>query len=159
MQICGSKDPQNQTQLWGHSECEPSESQRFHPEDYWGNFPSVNCNIVILNFHNSIYHSENSKRQKVQHLILRRNQSYDICYVMLWWMSEYFVFVSDDVPTTTLNWYYVPYDNQNYSNFREHNGIRAWGTLPANLSLVILIWPIGIAEMPTITWVSFMYLL
>ena len=46
--------------------------------------------------------------------------------------------------------------------FACHIGIKAWGTIPANalaLSLVILIWPIGIAEMPIITWVSFLYFL
>ena len=52
---------------------------------------------------------------KMQRLILRMNQSDDICLlcyvhvgiVMLWKTSVYFVFVIDDVPTTTLNWYCV----------------------------------------------------
>ena len=40
--------------------------------------------------------------------------------------------------------------NNSYFQAIIHNGIRAGGTLPANSSLVILIRPIGIAEMPTI---------
>ena len=47
MQICWSKDLQNQRQLWGHRKCDPSESQRFHPEDYWGNFPNSLLDEIV----------------------------------------------------------------------------------------------------------------
>ena len=47
-------------------------------------------------------------------------------------------------------------DGGGFDRIDMHYGIRAGGTLPANSSLVILIRPIGIAEMPTITWVYFL---
>ena len=51
------------------------------------------------------YYTKCPKKIKLQEAVLLLSKC--ICYVMLWKTSEYFVFVSDDVPTSTLNWYYV----------------------------------------------------